>query len=183
MSVNLDKSKNWKADIAASVDMHNKWFVDFAPKAFRDTLIQTTEDVKSTLAKTANLTDIAPHILRQWPDILPTLRMSTCPPLAVARLVGLAGVSPNLVKNLEESRLPATMKRTELDAELTKIGTVIKKMADQDIFVWIERPEPPTEFEIHRAASIVADRLRGSRANPVIRNAQERRQLDASPIG
>lgn len=50
-------------------------------------------------------------------------------------------------------------------------------MADPDIFVWVERAEPATEAEIHRAATIVADRLCGSVANPIIRNAQEQRQF------
>jgi type II restriction enzyme len=52
-------------------------------------------------------------------------------------------------------------------------------MADPDIFVWLGRREPPTETEIHRAATIVADRLCGAVANPIIRNAQEKRQLAA----
>jgi hypothetical protein len=45
--------------------------------------------------------------------------------------------------------------------------------------VWLKRDEPPTETETHRAATIVADRLCGSVANPIIRNAQEKRQLAA----
>lgn len=177
MAVNLDKPQNWKSDIALSVDMYNQWFMDFAPKAFRDTRIEATKDVETALANTANLTDVTPDILRQWPGALPTLRMSTCPPLAVDRLIGLAGVSPNLVKNLEQNKLPLRMNRADLDAGLTMIGDIIEKMADPDIFVWIKRDEPPTEAEIHRAATIVADRLCGSVANPIIRNAQERRQL------
>ncbi|WP_019568971.1 XamI family restriction endonuclease [Thioalkalivibrio sp. ALMg13-2] len=177
MPVNLDKPQNWKTDIAASVDMYNQWFINFAPEAFRETRIKATKDVESALADTANLTDVTPDILRQCPGVLPTLRMSTCPPLAVDRLIGLAGVSPNLVKNLEQNKLPARMKRADLDAGLTMIGDIIEKMADPDIFVWIGRDAPPAEAEIHRAATIVADRLCGSVANPIIRNAQERRQL------
>jgi len=53
-------------------------------------------------------------------------------------------------------------------------------MADPDIFVWLSpEKQPPTEPEIHRAATIVADRLCGAVANPIIRNAQEKRQLAA----
>jgi len=177
MAVNLNKPENWKADIAESVDMYNQWFMDFAPKAFRDTRIEATKDVEAALANTGNLTDIRPGILKKWPGVLPTLRMSTCPPLAVDRLIGLAGVAPNLVKNLENNKLPARMRSADLDAGLTKIGDIIEKMADPDIFVWIGRSETATEIEIHRAATIVADRLCGSVANPIIRNAQERRQL------
>ena len=50
-------------------------------------------------------------------------------------------------------------------------------MADPDIFVWLNRSETATDQEIYRAATIVADRLCGSVANPIIRNAQEQRQL------
>lgn len=177
MPVNLDKPQNWKADIAQSVDMYNQWFLTFAPKAFRDTRVEATENVEAALANTANLTDVSPAIMRQWPHVLPTLRMSTCPPLAVDRLIGLSGVPTNVVKSLERGKLPARMSRTLLDAELTRIGDIIERMADPDIFVWIGRAESATETEIHRAATIVADRLCGSVANPIIRNAQERRQL------
>jgi hypothetical protein len=52
-------------------------------------------------------------------------------------------------------------------------------MADPDIFVWLNRQGPPTKREVHRAATIVADRLCGSVSNPIIRNAQEKRQLAA----
>lgn len=52
-------------------------------------------------------------------------------------------------------------------------------MADPDIFVWLSRKEPPTKPEIYRASTIVADRLCGAKANPIIRNAQEKRQLAA----
>lgn len=180
MAVNLDKPLNWKADILQSVDMYNDWFMEFAPKAFRETRIETTKDVEWTLHATENITNVKPVILRQHPQALPTLRMSTCPPIAVDRLIGLAGVSPNLVKSMElDKRLPPRMGTAEADAQLEKIGTIIEKMADPDIFVWLGRAAPPTETEIHRAATIVADRLCGAVANPIIRNAQEKRQLAA----
>jgi type II restriction enzyme len=180
MAVNLDKPHLWKEDIAKSVDMYNEWFMKFAPKAFRETRIQTTKDVESTLTATDNLKNISPSILKSNPEVLPTLRMSTCPPLAVDRLIGLAGVMKNLVKNMEnDHRIPSRLNKTVLDSELRKIGTIIERMADPDIFVWLNRAEPATETEIHRAAIIVADRLCGSVANPIIRNAQEKRQLAA----
>jgi type II restriction enzyme len=52
-------------------------------------------------------------------------------------------------------------------------------MIDPDIFIWLGRSEPPTEIETQRAATIIADRLCGAVSNPIIRNAQERRQLSA----
>ncbi len=176
--MNLDKPHLWKADIARSVDMYNDWFMKFAPKAFRETRVRTTEDVKETLKATANLTVVDPQILGKKPEILPTLRMSTCPPLAVDRLIGLARVPNSLVYRIEkEKKLPTRLTGSALEAELRKIGDIIERMADPDIFVWLNRSKPPTNTEIHRAATIVADRLCGSVANPIIRNAQEKRQL------
>jgi hypothetical protein len=178
MAVNLDKPARWKDDITKSVDMYNDWFMNFAPKAFRTTRIQTTNDVEVALRSTGNMTDIQPEVIRQDPGILPTLRMSTCPPLAVDRLIGLAGVSANLIRNMEhKKRLPNSMSRVDIDRELTKVTNIIKTMVDPDIFIWLEQKEAPTKTEIHRAATIVADRLCGAVANPIIRNAQETRQL------
>ena len=180
MAVNLDKPNLWKADIAQSVDMYNDWFLKFAPKAFRETRVQTTKAVEETLKTTNNLTNVDPLVLRKHPEVLPTLRMSTCPPLAVDRLIGLAGVPNSLVKRMEnEKKLPVHLKATALDIELRKIGDIIERMADPDIFVWLNRSQPARRMEIHRAATIVADRLCGSVANPIIRNAQEKRQLAA----
>lgn len=181
MAINRDKPNKWKGDITKSVDMYNDWFMKFAPKAFRETRIHTTKDVEAALRSTGNLTNIQPMTIRKHPEILPTLRMSTCPPLAVDRLIGLAGVSTNLVKSMElDKKLPTRMSATAVDAELARITTIIVKMADPDIFVWLSRKNPPaTEAEIHRAATIVADRLCGAVANPIIRNAQEKRQLAA----
>ena len=180
MAINLDKPTRWKADITKSVDMFNEWFMKFAPQAFRTTRIQTTKDVEAALRSTGNMTNIRPIIMRKHPEILPTLRMSTCPPLAVDRLIGLAGVSTNLVKSMEiEKKLPPRMNSAKIDFELAKIASIIEKMADPDIFIWLGLPDPPNEAEIHRAATIVADRLCGAVANPIIRNGQEKRQLAA----
>jgi hypothetical protein len=177
MPVNLDKPHLWKADIALSVDMYNLWFMEFAPAAFRETRIKVTQDVEETLHRTANLTDVTPALLRQHPGVLPTLRMSTCPPIAVDRLVGLAGVSKNLVGRMENGKLPPRMPLAALIADLQKIGSVIERMADPDVFVWLGANRSPSDAELHRAATIVADRLTSADANPIIRNAQEKRQL------
>ncbi|HUO06539.1 MAG TPA: XamI family restriction endonuclease [Candidatus Binataceae bacterium] len=177
--VNRAKPDRWKADITQSVDMYNDWFMKFAPSAYRETRIKTTKDVESALTRTANLTEVNAGLLRREPGVLPTLRMSTCPPLAVDRLIGLAGVSKRLVSCMEVGTIPLRMNPTMLMKDLTKIGNIIERMADPDIFAWLGRREAPTEAEIHRAATIVADRLCGAIANPIIRNAQEKRQLTA----
>ena len=180
MGVNRDKPDRWKQDIARSVDMYNDWFLRFAPAAYRETRIQATNDVEDTLTATRYLTDVSVALLKSKPAVLPTLRMSACPPLAVDRLVGLSGVSKTLVNSMEKKhRLPPRMPRRQVDDELRKIGKTIEKMADPDIFVWFGREEVPSELERYRAATIVADRLCGAVANPIIRNAQEKRQLAA----
>ncbi len=176
---NRNNPDRWKQDIVLSVDMYNEWFLRFAPSAFRETRIKTTVQVEETLRKTQNLTDITVGLLRAEPGVLPVLRMSACPPLAVDRLVGLAGISKNLASAMEMGALPPRMPIDKLLSELALIGAIIEKMADPDIFVWLSRIEPPSQTEIHRAATIVADRLCGSIANPIIRNAQEKRQLAA----
>lgn len=178
MAVNMDKPHLWKEDVARSVDMYNDWFLRFAPTAFRETRVETTQQVERSMKITRYLRDIDPATFRANPTILPTLRMSTCPPIAVDRLVGLAGVNSSLVDNLEKKqRLPPRMPAADIERDLEKIGSIIERMADPDIFVWLSRGDEPTEPEIHRAATIVADRLCGAVANPIIRNAQETRQL------
>ena len=49
MPVNLDKTLQWKADIARSVDMYNEWFMKFAPTTFRSTRDKTTKAVEAAL--------------------------------------------------------------------------------------------------------------------------------------
>lgn len=185
MGINLDKPHLWKNDINASVDLYNKWFMDFAPKAFRETRISTAQSVEKALKETNYLKDISPAILENHPEALPILRMSTCPPIARDRLVGLAGVSKSLVQNMEDAENPRVsprMKKTQLTTELQKISDIIRKMADPDIFTWLSENRNPDETEIMRSSTIVADRLCGAVADPIIRNAQEKRQLAAITV-
>jgi hypothetical protein len=106
MPINADKPHLWKADTRASVDQFNEWFMACAPKAYRETRGKTVEHVERGLLATENLTRITPDIIRESPNILPTLRMSTCPPLARDRLIGLAYSNKNLVGCLEKGKLP-----------------------------------------------------------------------------
>jgi hypothetical protein len=178
MPLNANKPDRWKTDIAQSVDFYNEWFLRFAPQAFRETRIETTERVLATFQQTRNLTDVAPDVLRANPAAVETLRMTTAPPLARDRLVGLAGVSQNLVRSIElRQRVPSRINEQELRSELQRMSDVFQKLADVDILPWLGSGNEPTDAEVYRAATIVADRLCGAVANPIIRNAQERRQL------
>ncbi len=100
MTINRNNPDQWKKDIAQSVDLYNTWFMEFAPKAFRETRLITVERVEKALKITKNLTDISTALLKEYPEILPILRMSTCPPIARDRLVGLAGISKTLVESV-----------------------------------------------------------------------------------
>jgi hypothetical protein len=175
--INADKPHLWKQDIAASVDFFNHWFMEFAPTAYRETRVKTTDEVLNALRLTDNLRAISPQILRLHPAILPALRMSTSPPIARDRLVGLAYCNKNLVLCMEEGKLPSRMMQNDLEDQLASICTIIIRLLDHDIFPWLAGPKPPPKTERFRASTIVADRLCGAVADPIIRNAQERRQL------
>lgn len=180
MGINRDKPDRWKMDIAQSVDLYNQWFMDFAPMTFRQTRITTAKTVETALAATRYLKDISPALLTQQPGVLSMLRMATCPPLARDRLIGLAGVSKNLVESMEDEqkpRVPPRMPPAQVEQELGKIGAIISRLTDPDIFVWLGRADGPTPSELSRASTIIADRLCGATSDPIIRNEQERRQL------
>ncbi len=177
MPLNADKTALWKADIAASIDQYNRWFIHFAPSAYRETRSKTVDKVRQDLDTTEHLTQLTPDILMAFPGVLPTLRMSTAPPLARDRLIGLAHVTPNLVDTLERGNLPPRMQTALLAQSLSRICEVIVQLVDQDLFPWLSAGRAPDETEQRRAAIVVADRLCGSIADPIIRNAQERRQL------
>jgi hypothetical protein len=175
--INADRPHLWKSDIAASVDQFNQWFMRFAPKAFRSTRVETTEHVKAALIATRDLRSIEAATLKHNPRALSTLRMCTAPPLAVDRVIGLADASKNLVRRMEDGKLPTRMNAAELDAELSKLCRIISRLLDRDIFPWLDGANAPTEHERDRASTIVADRLCSAVANPIVRNAQEQRQL------
>jgi hypothetical protein len=177
MPINADKPHLWKADTRASVDQFNQWFMRFAPKAYRDTRKKTIESVEQGLTLTKDLTTIKPAVIKAHPGILPTLRMSTCPPLARDRLIGLAGSTKNFVACLEGGKLPRLLSQELLEEHLRKITGILSRMLDVDIFPWLVENRRPSEEERYRSSTIVADRLCGAVAEPIVRNAQEKRQL------
>ena len=179
MPINFGKPHLWKADINASVDLFNQWFMLFAPKAYRDSRAAATVQVGEEIRLTNELTALTPTVLRQHPGVLQALRMATCPPLARDRLIGLAYAGKNLVGVMEEKKaISLRMPVAILEENLTRIADVITRMLDVDIFPWITTKQPPTEEERCRASTIVADRLCGAVSDPIVRNAQEKRQLD-----
>lgn len=158
----LDVCQNIEVGLKRQYELHTDltdsiciFALDNAKIAIR----KTTKDVEAALHATGNITNIQPAVMRQHPQVLATLRMSTCPPLAVDRLIGLAGVPTTLVKCMEiGKKLPPRMPAADIDRALAKIATVIETMADPDIFVWLQRKEPATDTEIHRAARACIDK-------------------------
>ncbi len=69
MPINADKPHLWKADIAQSVDLFNNWFMEFAPAAYRETRVKTTESVQAALRMTADLQSITPQTLAENPSV------------------------------------------------------------------------------------------------------------------
>jgi hypothetical protein len=176
--INADKPSLWKEDIARSVDLYNQWFMDFAPVTYRAKRIEVTKHVEDALQQSNDLFNITPDILRSHPGILPTFRMCCCPPLARERLSSLASVPKTLIGKMETGAIPPRMKKSALDASLELIVKIIAQLLDTDLFPWLAAKQSPDQAQRHRAASIVADRLCGSMSDPIIRNAQEKRQLE-----
>lgn len=83
------------------------------------------------------------------------------------------------MEDSENPHISPRMQKTRIISELQRISDIIKKMADPDIFTWLPEKRTPEETEIMRSSTIVADRLCGAVADPIIRNAQEKRQLAA----
>jgi len=178
MGVNCDKPQLWKHDIALSVDLYNAWFLNFAPNTYREERVRATGNVEVLLERTGYLRKLTFQELSEHPSVLFGLRMCTAPPIARDRLVGLAGVPRALVDTMEkDDRLPPQMDKIALEKSVEKIIAMIVRLVDADIFTWLAESRDPTQQEVYRAATIVADRLCGANTNPILRSAQERRQL------
>lgn len=79
--INANRVELWKEDVKRSVDMYNQWFLNFAPAAYRDTRVKTTNEVQKALEIVDNLRDISPEVIMANPVIVPVLRMCTSPHL------------------------------------------------------------------------------------------------------
>lgn len=178
MAVNLDKPQRWKTDTQLSVDDYNRWFLEYAPITYRETRARATVYVEDILLRTDNLRRLTSDLLFQHPDALEMLRMSTSPPIARDRLVGLAQVSKSLIENMERhKRVSPNLSETTVREQLGRITTIISRLIDRDIFIWFNGDSDPTADDVRRASTVVADRLCGMLTDPLIRNAQEKRQL------
>lgn len=176
--INNKNTENWKADVNQSVSFYNDWFIRFAPKTYIAERKTATIQVEEAFYKTQDLTNLSPEIVLADPRLVHILRMLTAPPIARDRLSGLASVNKSLIEKMEQGKLPRANQEA-LHNGVSQIITVIGKLLDKQLLEWLNDNRKPTTTERKRAASIIADRLCGTDANPIIRNEQERRQIEA----
>jgi hypothetical protein len=175
--INADKPHRWAADTAASVQMYNSWFTTTAPDVFGAARGQVVADVEAAFVATDHFRTITPAGIRNNPAIVGVLRMATAPTVAVDRLAGLAGIPNTLVKTLELGNLPPRMGRGQLDTHLAALCALVNSMLDRRLLTWLDRAGVPEDREKEIAEVVIADRRTAAIANAVLRNDQERRQL------
>mgnify|MGYP002517531161 FL=1 len=178
LAINRRSTELWKEDTAKSVALYNEWFLNFAPATFIQERNKAVRSVEAVIRHT-DYFHVTPESLRLNPGIITILRMSTTPPIARDRLIGLSGVKPSLIKNMEEGKLPKQMLQEEIEHSLGMVAHVINKLLDRELFPWLTAGSVPDETALRLARCIVADRLCGTLSDPIIRNGQEKRQLDA----
>ena len=173
-AINNCNTQCWKADIRKSVLFYNDWFLNFAPKTYIGARNSAIDMVERAFQQTDYFRNITPATLEDSPAILSILRMATTPPLARDRLAGLADAPKALIKSLEEGKIPAKHK----DA-IGRVVDIVARLLDKDMMTWIGGQGKPRHDELLVAKAIIGDRVCGSLSDPLIRNAQERRQLEA----
>lgn len=174
--INRNKPDKWNEDTKKSVRMYNDWFLNFAPATYVGERQKAMKAVANVIKQTDYL-HFSVQQLKECPSIVTTLRMVTTPPLAMARLVGFAGIKPAMLKSMEEGKLPSKMSEKDVDYNIEKILNVINKLLDRELFPWLDTGIKPEDESLKIAECIVADRLCGTLSDPIIRNEQEKRQL------
>ena len=175
LDINRGNVDGWKRDVEASVDFYNQWFLKFAPKTFRDERSRSAKLVRETFRLTRDGSVMSSDLLLSHPEVLPILRQMTCPPIARDRLAGLSRLAPSVVKRFEDGETP----RTAAEESALRIVAVLRRLLDEDLLPWVARDgvNRPTAAQRMRASLVIADRLCGALSDPLIRNAQEKRQL------
>ncbi len=176
--VNRHNIDRWKEDSEASVDFYNDWFLRFAPPSFRRARADAAQKVATAFSWTENCRRMDANTLSAHPSILAVARQLTCPPLARDRLAGLAHVDSSFLKRCEEAGDKPLAARDI--PKLAAVLAILERLMDTDVMPWLAKPDiVPTSQQRIRAALVIADRLCGSLSDPILRNAQETRQLKA----
>ena len=178
-SINKNNTGQWKNDVQMSVIFYNDWFLNFAPSTYVNARQDAINKVENAFQKTECFNKLSTEMLKTAPETITILRMATTPPLARDRLMGLADVPRSFVKGMEDGKLPQRMPVDILEDKLNHIIAVISKLLDVDIMPWLTTETFPHEMERLLATHVIGDRVCGSLADPIIRNEQERRQLES----
>ena len=178
-SINNKKTDQWNEDVQKSVMFYNEWFLNFAPSTYVNARQDAINKVESAFQKSDCFNRLSADMLKESPETITILRMATTPPLARDRLIGLADVSSNLMEKMENGVLPPRMKPQDLDDSLKSINDIITKLLDRKIMPWLVNRACPSKVERLVATNVIADRVCGSMADPIIRNEQERRQIQS----
>lgn len=171
-SINNRNIESWKADVRESVLFYNGWFMKFAPAAYVGARKSAIEKVGKVFEVTDNFRKFSGSFFAERPEATAILRMATTPPLARDRLAGLADVPRALIKSLEEGRTSNDV------AALDRISNIVERLLDRDIMPWLNGGNAGKR-DLEVASAIIGDRLCGSLADPIVRNEQERRQLES----
>lgn len=176
--INACKPERWNSDTSSSIQQYNEWFMNTAPKAFQDQRKDSLEHVQQMFANCGFLNNLSVEYLCQHPKDLKVARMMCSPVLAKDRLAGLSSVRKSLIGSMEEMQddksLPDKNK-----ADVAAMLNILERLRDRYLFKWTVEKRKPTDQELTIAISVLADRLCGSLTDPIIRNAQEKRQLNA----
>jgi type II restriction enzyme len=157
--------------------MYNNWFTQFAPATYQAERLTAIAKVANDLIAANDFIGLTGLTIQGNSTMLPTLRMACCPPLARDRMAGLAYVDRAILEVFEAGNVPNGMLPAAAVVELNKFAAVFNTFVDKFICPWLNGANPPTQAERDFAASIIADRLTGAVADPLIRNEQEKRQL------
>jgi len=178
MPINMHKPEAvWLDDYQQSVNLWNSWYMANASK-IQTELRQHSKGVgEELLVRTDNLTKITADVLR-IPRMLEALRMAGSPAMARDRLAGLAGVDPAIVRNLEMGRL--SKRRHEVDAAIARLLPVLQRSIDAMLAPWLAERRDPTQSERELFLAVLGDRMTQARVDPILRNKQEERQLNAA---
>ena len=170
------QNNDWVDDTQESVTEYNAWYLIFSAAAYREAHADALRLTERTFNVTNNLRGLNAPLLWRNPEIIRGLRMTSSPPWAVDRLIGISGAGEGLIRALENDSTGRRRETTNTPQLVTIIGT-LERGYDHDLLPWLGEERDPTDVELERAKQIIADRLALSVANPVIRNEQEARQL------
>jgi hypothetical protein len=178
-TANKFRTDLWKEDSIHSVDFYNQWFMESAPEAYRVARAGVVSRVILTLKGLNYLYGINLNRVIDNPQFLSVLRACTAPPIAVDRLAGLSGTTKTLIKTLENGKVPSRMDKSAIEESVARILNIVNRLLDFEIFPWLRNGNTPSAQMLNRSSAIIADRISGTLADPIIRNSQEARQFKA----